>query len=403
MTRTIPIGPYHPLLEEPELFRLKVEGETVVDIEATLGYNHRGIEKLAEGKTYDQCLFLVERVCGICSTSHPIAFCNAVERIAGVKLPERAAYIRVVIAELERLHSHLLWLGLAGHYVGYHTLWMWAWRYREPLLDLFESITGNRQSYAMMRIGGVRRDISEESAAGLRKALDELEPKLHMLLGAAADDPVLGARLRGVGKLSQEDARKYCVVGPLARSTGLDMDTRRDSPYAAYGVLDFKVITHTDGDIFATTAVRVLEMLESVKLIRQALDRMPVGPIAVDVPEVSRGEGIGLDEAPRGECFHYVRSNGTNMPERVKIRAPSYVNVPSFKARMAGAQIADAAIILASVDPCYSCTERMAVVNAGGGPALDGNALIKLSQQKTAALVRELGAPDASPRWRFLK
>ncbi|MBU4346773.1 MAG: nickel-dependent hydrogenase large subunit, partial [Candidatus Omnitrophica bacterium] len=199
----IPIGPYHPLQEEPEFFRLYVEGEKVVDIDMVIGYMHRGIEKLSESKHFDQVAFLVERICGICSTSHPFAYVNAVEDLARIEVPGRALYIRTIIAELERLHSHLLWLGLAGHFIGYNTVWMWAWRYREPVLDMFEMITGNRQHYAMMKIGGVRRDIEEQHIPALKKTLDELVRAVDMFKGAVMDDPVIHARLKGIGILSR--------------------------------------------------------------------------------------------------------------------------------------------------------------------------------------------------------
>jgi len=169
--REIPIGPYHPLQEEPEFFRLKVTGERVVGLEIELGYNHRGIEKLSEAKSYDQVIFLVERICGICSTSHPFAYVNAIEDLAGFEIPDRAKYIRTFVGELERIHSHLLWLGLAGHFIGYNTVWMWCWKYREPVLDLCEKIFGNRQHYAMMKIGGVRRDILTEDIPGIAGCL----------------------------------------------------------------------------------------------------------------------------------------------------------------------------------------------------------------------------------------
>jgi len=179
----IPIGPYHPLQDEPEFFRLYVEGEKVIDIDIVIGYLHRGIEELSEHKHFDQVAFLVERICGICSTSHPFAYVNAVEDLAKIEVPERSLYIRTIIAELERIHSHLLWLGLAGHFIGYNTVWMWAWRYREPILDMFEMITGNRNHYAMMKIGGVRRDIKEEDIPVLKKALDDLVPAVNMFKG----------------------------------------------------------------------------------------------------------------------------------------------------------------------------------------------------------------------------
>lgn len=384
MRTTIPIGPYHPLLEEPELFRVVVEGEKIVDIDWRTSWNHRSIEKLAESKTYDQVIFLVERVCGICSTSHPIAFCNAVEDLANIEIPERARYIRSIVAELERIHSHLLWFGLAGHYIGYHTVWMWAWRYRELVCNLFEQISGNRQSYAMMKIGGTRQDIKEEDYSRILKTMDELEPKINMFIGAVLDDPMLLARLKGVGKLSEEDAIKWCTVGPVARSAGIDVDIRRDYPYAAYDRVDWKVIVQEDGDVLAMAVVRLLEILESIKIIRQCVEKMPQGPIAVEVPEIPPGEGIGVEEAPRGECFHYVRSDGTNCPARLKIRAPSYVNIPCFRSRFIGERVADIIIILASVDPCYCCTNRMMRIDDGTGErTLTEKDLLKLSWEKT--------------------
>jgi membrane-bound hydrogenase subunit alpha len=387
MRTTIPIGPYHPLLEEPELFRVVVEGERIVDIDWRTSWNHRGIEKIAESKTYEQALFLVERICGICSTSHPIAFCNAVEDLADIEIPDRAKYIRTIVAELERIHSHLLWLGLAGHYIGYHTVWMWAWRYREPICELFEIISGNRQSYAMMKIGGVRQDIKEETIPIVMKTINELEPKIHMFADAILDDPVMLARLRNVGKLSKEDAINWCTVGPVARSAGVDIDIRRDYPYASYDKVEWKVITQVDGDVLAVAVVRLLEILESIKIIRQCLEKMPQGPLQVEVPEIPVGEGIGVEEAPRGECFHYVQSDGTNCPYRLKIRAPSYVNIPCFRSRFIGERISDILLILASVDPCYCCTNRTIKIDNGKVKStMTDKDLLELSWKETEQL-----------------
>ena len=213
----IPIGPYHPLQEEPEFFKLHVDGEKVTGIDIELGYNHRGIEKLSEAKHFDQGIFLVERICGICSTSHPFAFVNAVEDLAGIEIPERAKYIRTVVGELERVHSHLLWLGLAGHFLGYNTVWMWSWKYREPVLDIFEKISGNRQHYAMMKVGGVRRDIALEDMPWIEKTLDELVKGVDMFKGAVMDDPVIWARTKGIGILTPQDIKEYGGVGPQGR------------------------------------------------------------------------------------------------------------------------------------------------------------------------------------------
>jgi NADH-quinone oxidoreductase subunit D len=380
----IPIGPFHPLLEEPEYFKFYVEGEKVVDAEVRIGYNHRGIEKLAETKTYEQDLFLVERICGICSTSHPFAAVQAIEDISCLEVPERALYIRTIIGELERIHSHLLWVGLAGHFIGYNTVFMWAWKYREPVLDIFEAISGNRNHYGMFKVGGVRRDILEKDIPGLLKAVDEAEKFCSMLAKAVMDDPVIRARTKGIGILKQSDAISMGVVGPVARASGVAIDIRKDHPYAAYDRVIFDKIVMKDGDVFSKTAVRLLEALESVKIIRQCLKNLPRGPIDADVREIGMGEGIGQHEAPRGEVMHYIRSNGSNNPERHKIRAPSFMNVPSFKKTVIGQSISDAALITAAVDPCYCCTERMMVVDRGTNKILHtGEDLVRMCQEKT--------------------
>ena len=387
----IPIGPYHPLLEEPEFFKLYCDGETVKEVIWETGYNHRSIEKICESKTFEQVFYVVERICGICSTSHPFAYANAVESIPGIEIPIRAKYIRSIIGELERIHSHLLWVGLAGHFLGYNTVFMWAWKYREPVLDMFEIITGNRNSYAMFTIGGVRRDIDDEKNSQLVKALNELKPKLDILTGAVMDDPVIHARLKGVGILTKKDVHDFGAVGPTARASGVKIDVRKDDPYAAYDLVDWKVITAEEGDIFAKAEVRLLEMYESISIIKQCLDGLKKEKGAdyrIKVKEIPPGIGIGHAEAPRGEVFHFVKSDGSNRPVRHKVRAPSYTNIPTFRKTCVGGTISDAAIALAAVDPCYCCTERMAQIYdySTGKQILSGKDLIRISQKKTEEL-----------------
>ncbi|MCK4329712.1 nickel-dependent hydrogenase large subunit [candidate division WOR-3 bacterium] len=386
MKTIIPVGPYHPLQEEPEFFELEVEGERVIKLNIKLGYNHRGIEKLSESKHFDQVTFLVERICGICSTSHPLAYVIAVEDLAGLEIPLRAKYIRCVIGELERIHSHLLWLGLAGHFLGYNTIWMWAWKYRETVLDLCEQISGNRNHYAMLRIGGVRRDIINDEIDGMKKKASTLISALNMFKGAVMDDPVIGVRTKGVGILTKQMAIDYCVVGPTARASDIDIDVRRDSPKnTAYDLIEWNVPVLKDGDVFAKVVVRILEMLESVSIITQSLDKireLKEGDIWAEVRDIPAGEGIGTYEAPRGEVFHYVRSDGGNTPYRHKIKAPSYTNVLSNEVAVIDGDIADACITLAAVDPCYCCTERIQAVE-NGKSKYNWKELLKLSQEKT--------------------
>jgi membrane-bound hydrogenase subunit alpha len=388
------VGPFHPLQEEMEYFQLTVDGEIVTDIDMRISYNHRGIEKISESLQFDQVPYLVSRVCGICSASHPLAYINAVEELAGVTPPERAQYIRVIINELERVHSHLLWVGLGGHFIGYDTVFMWAWKYREPVLDLLEEITGNRNNYGNVRVGGCREDIPDETIPKILKELDVVEKKTEMLTKAVLDDPVLHSRLKGVGVLSKEDAVRYAVTGPTARGSGVDIDSRHDDPYAAYGDLDWKVISQPEGDVFAKAVVRLLEIFESIKMCREAVKKLPKGPIALEIKDIPAGEGCGHAEAPRGETFHYVRSDGGNRPVRHKIRAPSYVNVPSFRASCIGQHIADVTLTLAAVDPCYSCTERVAVVDSHHNIVHDYETLLQMSRDKTALIRKEIGAPE---------
>jgi NADH-quinone oxidoreductase subunit D len=272
---------------------------------------------------------------------------------------------------------------------------MWAWKYREPVLDMFEMITGNRNNYAMFKVGGVRRDIKDEDIPILKKTLDDLVPALNLFKGAVMDDPVIRARLKGIGILTKQQAIDWCIVGPTARASGVNIDVRRDEPYGASDRINWNVIVEKEGDIFAKTVVRILELYESVSMIRQCLDKMPKGEIDADVKDIPPGEGIGRVEAPRGECIHYIKSDGTNRPIRHKIRAPSFMNVASNKVSVIGQTISDATITLAAVDPCYCCTERVAVINKPDNKKImNGWDLIKLSQAKTAQLKQKMGIND---------
>ncbi len=391
MATTIPVGPYHPLQEEPEHYLLTVEEEEVLDVDVQIGYNHRGIEKLSEKKTFNQIPFVVERVCGICSHSHPYAYCLAVEDCGGIEVPQRAKYIRTLIGELERIHSHLLWAGLAGHFIGYDTVFMWAWRYREDVLDVLELLTGNRNAYAMMKPGGVQREIEREHLEEARPTLETLKEKSEMLYNAVLDDPVMKARLEGVGVLDEEDARAYGALGPTVRASGIPIDVRADYPYGVYDELNWNVITRDEGDVLARVEVRLLETLESIKMVEQIIEDIPYeGAIDSEPENVPAGEGIGNYEAPRGECFHYVQSDGSNRPVRHKIRAPTFMNFPTYKATCIGETVSDATIILASVDPCYSCTERAISLKDR-----EGVDLMQLSHEKTEELKREFGLEES--------
>ncbi len=353
------IGPQHPALLEPEKFSVTVDGETVTKVEPRIGYVHRGIEKTTESRTYLQDVYLVERVCGICNAIHAYGFVAAVEKILKPAVPERAQYLRVIALEFNRLHSHLLTLGHAGLEIGYETLFQYFWRDREPIMDLIELTSGNRVYSSLMTVGGVRRDITNEQIPKIKSVLSDLHGKMPFYRKIYEEEPTLRLRMKDVGTLSREDALKLSVVGPVARGSGVDMDLRKLQPYAAYGEIPFNQIVYTDGDTWARMNVRLDEVEESIKIIDYALDHLPPGPIRVDVPRsVPAGEAISCIEAPRGELFYYVRSNGTDMPDRVKIRTPTFANIPAFLKTAIGESIADVPSNFVSLDPCFSCTDR---------------------------------------------
>lgn len=356
---TIPIGPQHPALKEPESFRVILEGEKMVGVSLRLGYNHRGIEKACEERTYIQDLYLIERVCGICSHSHSTCFVQAVESIVQVEVPERALYIRTLVGELERIHSHLLWLGVAGHEIGFDTLFMYSWRDREIVMDILADITGNRVNYGINTYGGVKKDISKEQLQKILKAMDTLEERTKYYIQVATEEITLIKRLSGVGKLTKADVETYGAVGPVARASGVDRDTRRDDAYAAYDKVSFKVITVDNEDVYGRTLVRVGELMESYSIIRQIISNLPDGPIAVKVPrKIPEGEAFSRYEAPRGEDVHYVKANGSDKPERVKLRAPTLANIKAMLKMLENYNLADLPIIVAAIDPCFSCTDR---------------------------------------------
>ena len=355
----VPIGPQHPALKEPESFMVDLRGEKIDAVRLRLGYNHRGIEKGCEQRTYVQDVYLVERICGICSTSHSTAFVQAVEEIAALEVPRRALYIRTIVAELERIHSHLLWLGVAGHEVGFDTLLMYSWRDREAVMDLLALLTGNRVNYGLNTIGGVRRDITLEEIPEILRVMDVLEERTKYYIQLGLEEETLIRRLAGVGKLSKADAVALGAVGPTARASGVDRDTRRDDPYAAYGEVSFKVVLDDHCDVYGRTLVRLGELMESYSIVRQLVKNLPEGPITVKAPlRIPAGEAVSRYEAPRGEDVHYVQANGTDKPERVKVRAPTLANTQSVAKMLEDGYLADLPIVVAAIDPCFSCTDR---------------------------------------------
>ena len=360
MSYTIPIGPYHPSLEEPVHARLTVDGEMITDAKVFIGYNHRGIEKLAQERNFIQTDVLVERVCGICSHSHAMTYAMCVENIAGMEVPKRGQYIRVIISELERIHSHLLWLGIACHIIGHDSLFMHIWDEREIIMDLLEKLSGNRVNYAMVTIGGARRDISDDLRREILAGCEKLKAPLDRIVEIVLNDKTIALRTKGVGVLPKEDAVRMGAVGPHARASGVKIDVRRDAPYSSYEDFDFDVPTVDSGDVFARVVVRALECYESIKIVEQALNRLPGGPINLGnkLLKIQPGQAVARHEAPRGQLSHMVVGNGTLNNHRVSIHVPSYKNTPTVPFMLRGNAVADAGLIIASIDPCFSCLDR---------------------------------------------
>jgi len=355
----IPIGPQHPALKEPISLRMTVEGEVIRDADIRLGYNHRGLEKLAEQKSYIQNIYLTERICGICSHSHAVAFTQGAERLLEIEPPKRGLYLRHLVAELERIHSHLLWLGVAGHEAGFDTFFMYTWRDREVVMDLLEMISGNRVHYAINTLGGVRRDLDEALRKKILEGLDVLKQRSEYYFKIGASEPTFVARLAGVGKLPRERALALCAVGPTLRASGIPNDVRKDDPFAFYGEAPFEVATADTCDVLGRTVVRIKELFESYKICGFILKNLPSGPVAVKAPRKAKpGEVVSRYEAPRGENIHYIKSNGTDKPERLKVRAPTLANYPATVEMLRDGFIADIPLIFAAIDPCICCADR---------------------------------------------
>jgi NADH-quinone oxidoreductase subunit D len=365
----IPIGPQHPALKEPVNFRVIADGEKIVRLELDLSYTHRGIEKAAESRDFTRVLPLLERVCGICSHSHATVFAKGIERIMGLEVPPRARYIRTIIAELERMHSHLLWLGVAGHEIGFNTLFMWTWRDREAVQDTLEEMSGNRVHYNINEIGGVRCDLSPSQVQAALARLPLLEERITKYVAMVEEEETMLLRFKGIGRMSRKDALMYGAVGPTARASGVDYDTRKDDPYLAYSDVPWDVVTDTHCDVYGRTCVRIGELRESAKIVRYCLEHLPEGEIRTPAPKAAPpGEYLSRYEAPRGELVHFIRTNGTDKVERLDIRTPTLANWTSVAMCLTGQHLADIPVIVAAIDPCLSCTSRLTLLDRDGEP-----------------------------------
>ncbi len=366
----VPVGPQHPALHEPILLKVYVEGEVVTRVEVVTGYNHRGIEKLLENATWMKALYITSRVCGICNLVHATTYVQALEAIQGIEPPPRALALRTLALELERLHSHMLIAAVMAEIIGFESLFMLLMRDRERVMYLKEVVTGNRVLADYVWPGGVRRDLPTEARDKILRNLRYIRERLHIYIKIFEEDVLIRRRLEGVGVIKHSEALERGLVGPTARASKVDIDVRRDDPYAWYSEVDFNIVVMDAGDAHARMMVRLYEALESISIVEQVLEKMPQGQItSVKIPprSLKPGTAISRTEAPRGELIYHVFSRGGSRPWRVKIRTPSFTNILNGTIAFRDATLADVPVILASFDPCISCMERLIVIDEKTG------------------------------------
>jgi NADH-quinone oxidoreductase subunit D len=386
-TMTVNMGPQHPSTHGVLRLVMQIEGETVRSVSPTIGYLHTGIEKTAEQKKWQQVIPLVERMDYLSAQSNSLCFCLTVEKLLGVQLPERVMWIRVLIAELQRLNSHLVWLGTHGLEVGAASVLLYCFRERELLLNINEMLAGFRMFPSYMRIGGLREDLPRGFHEAVSSFLDRFLPKLSEYEGLLTQNEIYRERTEGVGTISKEDAIGMSLAGPIARASGVSYDVRKFFPYLGYDTFDFDVPVRTEGDVYARYVVRIGEMRESVKICRQALARItPTGPFAIDDPRITpppkdrvytemealiqhfliysqgftvpAGEAYVPVEGPRGEQGFHVVSDGTNRPWRVKARSPSLLSCQALERMVVGGLIADVIAVIGSIDVVMGDVDR---------------------------------------------
>ena len=384
---TVNMGPQHPSTHGVLRLVLELDGETVLSATPTIGYLHTGIEKTAEQKKWQQVIPLVERMDYLSAQSNSLAFCLSVERLLGIELPERVRNIRVLLAELQRINSHLVWLGTHGMELGAVSVMMYCFRERELLLNINEMLAGFRMFPSYIRVGGLREDLPRGLHEAVGAFLDRFPPKLDEYEDLLTNNEIYRQRTRGVGVISEDDAIACSLVGPIARAAGVNYDVRRFFPYLGYDTFDFNVPVRTEGDVYARYLVRVAEMRESVKICRQALERItPTGAFAIDDPRITpppkdrvytemealiqhfliysqgftvpAGDAYVPVEGPRGEQGFYVVSDGTNRPWRVKSRPPSLLACQALERLIVGGLIADVVAVIGSIDVVMGDVDR---------------------------------------------
>ena len=377
-TMVLNMGPQHPSTHGVLRLVLEIDGETVVSCAPDIGYLHTGIEKTCEAKFYQQVVPLTDRIDYLCPMTNNLTYCLAVEKLIGLEIPERAVYLRVLLNELTRIQSHLVWLGTHAMDIGALTVFLYCFREREEILRIFEAVAGQRMMTSYFRIGGLSMEPPIDFYKRVQNFLNIMPEKIREYENLLTGNPIWAGRLKGVGYLSPEDAIALGVTGPPLRASGVDWDLRRDMPYSGYEKFKFRVPVSNDGDVWARYTVRMEEMYESVKIAQQALDGIPEGPITADAPKivlpgreqmktqmeslihhfkivtegfaVPAGQVYQAVESPRGEMGYYVVSDGTAKPYRVHMRNPSYATLQALETMCKGKLLADVVAVIGSID-----------------------------------------------------
>ena len=377
-TLIINMGPQHPSTHGVLRLLLEIDGETIVRIMPDIGYLHTGIEKTCEAKFYQQVVPMTDRIDYLCPMTNNLTYCLAVEKLLGLEIPPRAQWLRVMMNELTRINSHLVWLGTHAMDIGAMTVFLYCFRERENILRLFEAVSGQRMMTSYFRIGGVSLEPPLDFFARVKTFIDALPEHIDEYENLLTQNPIFVNRTKGVAHISKEDALALAATGPTLRASGIDVDLRRDAPYSGYENFQFRVPVSTDGDVYARYLVRVAELRESQKIVKQALEGIPEGPVKADAPKVvlpdrekmktqmealiyhfkivtegftvPAGEVYQAVESPRGEMGYYVVSDGTAKPYRVHMRSPSFANLQSLRTMCEGRLIADVVAAIGSID-----------------------------------------------------
>lgn len=358
-TINIPIGSQHISLLEPVRFKFECENEKIVGVDNDVGFVHRGVEEACTTKfKFDSIGYVVARVCGLCAITHSLSYTAAIEKLLGGEVTQKAKYLRILLLELDRIHSHMLCLSHTCETAGFEAMFMRIMGDREAVMEIQELLTGNRIQFDYISIGGVNRDLDLSIVKDLSAKLEEVRKKVLGYMDEFTNNWSLSLKFQGIGALSLDEAYRFNAIGPLARASGLPIDVRNEIDYLPYDEVGFKIQTHSGGDIHARNMVRLHEILNSIEICDNILNGLPEGDIFTKLKGKPNGEAVVRFEAPRGELMYYVKGNGKAMLERVRIKTPTFSSIPAFSDIFMGEDYADAPAILASFDPCLSCTAK---------------------------------------------